>query len=495
MSAAELVRALPLNTPTPITVQQSTANPAQAQQFKLQVQLNSQLYQLNSNQPLPPGSSATLTRTAAGQLILSSATLATTQGNLQFQTINQPATTQTKPIQQSLATTQSGNSQTIAPDLKPIVQISGQRQQGQQSQGESLPRPAPVLASLAQRLPADLSRLLPVNRPVLANISMSASTNSQQNTAAASINGRSLTLNLSQPLPFDGKALLLRLPGGEIQIQAVTSPVQNQGLQQSINDALRYTLPTQQPVADSLVKLQQLNLSAGGEKSPINSILSSLINLFGVTPSNTPDSQASIRGNLLNGGLFTESKLASPQGSVSNELKQQLGQLLQQADRLPEQPRQQLQDLVKGLLNRVTSHQLESIQNTKVSSDGGIERFFALDLPIRHGQQLDNVELKISEHRQQLSEYEWQSLWKVRLHFDLDKQGTIDAELVLEQEHRITAHFWCSHSETATELNQQLPDFNQQLHKNGYFIDALNCSEGQAPKPANKVEQLIDVVT
>ncbi|MBN0986851.1 flagellar hook-length control protein FliK [Amphritea pacifica] len=502
LSAAELVRALPLNTPTPITIRQVSGDPTHPNQFKLQVQLGSQLYQLRGNQPLPPGSSATLTRTAAGQLLLSNIA---GQPTTQTQTLNQPATTQSQPIQQSGAITPPGNHQTIAPDQPPVVQIKGRTQQGPQEPRSQQPQPPgtstaqtpqPPTATVPARSLPGLNRLLPLNQPVLANLSVAIRTGSGEGNLIASINGRTLPLTLQQPPPFDGKVLLIRTASDQVQIHPLTSPLQNQNLNRSITDALRYVLPAQQPVADSLIKLQQLNNSAGGEKSPINSIISSLINLFGVKTESAAAGQSGIQQNLLNGGLFTERNLADPRSQIpSGEMKHQLNQLLRQADRLPEQARQQLHELVKGLLNRVTGNQLESIQNTRINSDGGLERYFALDLPVRNGERLDNVELKISEHRKQLSADEWQRLWRVRLHFDLEEQGSVDAELVLEQEHQITAHFWCSLAATAEQLSDKLPDFNRQLHLQGYSINSIHCSEGTAPKPVNQVEQLIDVVT
>ncbi|WP_299204751.1 flagellar hook-length control protein FliK [uncultured Amphritea sp.] len=508
LPAAELVRTLPLNTPTQITIRQVSPDAVRPNQFTLQVQLGSQLYQLKSNQSLPPGSTASLTRTAAGQLLLSTvplpAPLPPTAAGAQIQTLNLPATTQSQPIQQSAAAMLSGNHQTIAPDQPPIVQIKGrpqqspQEQRSQQPPGTSSQQSAPPTptATVPPGSLANLNRLLPMNRPVLATVSLAIRAATGDANYVANINGRSLPLALPQSLPFDGKVLLIRTTSDQVQIHSLTSPSQNQNINRSINDALRYVLPAQQPVANSLVKLQQLNSSIGGEKSPINSIISSLINLFGVKTGSAAEGQTGVQQNILNGGLFTERNLADPRSQISTgDMKHQLNQLLQQADKLPEQARQQLHELVKGLLNRVTGNQLESLQNTRVNSDGALERFFALDLPVKNGERLDNVELKISEHRRQQSEDEWQRLWRVRLHFDLQEQGTVDAELVLEQEHQVTAHFWCSNPATAEELNGKLPDFNRQLHLQGYSINSTHCSEGAAPKPVNQVEQLIDVIT
>ncbi|WP_432472004.1 flagellar hook-length control protein FliK [Amphritea sp. HPY] len=517
LSAAELVRALPLNTPTNITVKQSVANPAQPRQFTLQVQLGSALYQLKSDQPLSPGSHATLTRTAGGQLILSTSATpgqttqnaATTTG---YQPLNQPATTQQKPIQQTTASHQSTSNQSIAPNEKPIVRISSRQKdnqpQSQRQPGQSAtagdkpipPRQSPVSASIESRLPAQLSRQLPLNRPLLVTIensSIADKGNPQQHNLSVRIGNQRILLNSPQTMPSGEKALLIRTSAQQVVLQPLANSADTAITQQSINNALRLTLPAQQPVASVLQQLQQLagNTPESG-RSALNSIVSSMINLFAVKTDAGSEARQSIQQNLVNGGLFTENRLTTPGGKLpTGEMKGQLGKLLQLAEKLPEQPRQQMLELVKGLLNRVTSQQLESIQNTRTNNDGGLERFFALDLPIRHGQQLDNVELKISEHRQPQTETEWQSTWRVRLHFDLQKQGTIDAELILEQEHQITARFWCSNPDMHQTMQHRLEDFNQQMRDKGFAINALHCSEGQAPKPSTSVEQLIDVTT
>lgn len=516
LSAAELVRALPLNTPTSITIKQSAANPAQPRQFTLQVQLGSSLYQLKSDQPLNPGSQATLTRTAGGQLLLSTSATpgqpaqntTTTTG---YQPLNQPATTQQKPIQQTAASNQPGSNPGIAPNQKPIVQISSRQQDNKQPQSrpghtptdstkQTTARQSPISASIESRLPAHLNRQLQLNRPLLVTIEHSSITNKgspQQHSLNVRIGNQRILLNSPQAMPAGEKALLIRTAAQQVVLQPLANSADTGITQQSINNALRHVLPSQQPVADVLQQLQQLTGKAPEpSRSALNSIVSSMINLFAVKTNASGEALHNVQQNLINGGLFTENRLTAPGSKLpTDDMKGQLGKLLLLADKLPEQPRQQMLELVKGLLNRVTSQQLESIQNTRTNNDGGLERFFALDLPIRHGQQLDNVELKISEHSQPRTETEGQSTWRVRLHFDLQQQGTIDAELILEQEHQITARFWCSHPDMHQTMQQRLEDFNQQMRDKGFAINALHCSEGQAPKPSISVEQLIDVTT
>lgn len=476
LSATELVRTLPLNTATQINIRQSLPDATRSNQFTLQVQLGSQLYQLKSKQSLPPGTTATLTRTASGQLLLNSPTPLTQSQPTQTNTTNTPQQT----LNAEPGATRARQESSSAPT-----------QRGQQQTSHS---GAPIIATIPTRSAAELNRLLPVNRPVMATVSIAVRTTASEGNFVATINDRSFSLSLNQAQPFSGKVLLTRLSNQQVQLQPLTTAVQNQQL--SIHDALRYVLPAQQPIADSLLKLQQLNNRTGGEKSPINSILSSLLSLFSVKTTSAADAQAGVQQNLLNGGLFTEHNLTDARRQVTNnDMKHQLNQLLQQADKLPEKARQQLHELVKGLLNRVTANQLESLHSTRVSNDGGTERFFALDLPIKHGDQLDNVELRISEHRRQLSEDEWQQRWRVRLHFEMQDRGTIDAELVLEDEHQVTAHFWCSQPEVAAKLSDKLPSFNHQLHRQGFSIHSTHCSAGTAPKAINRIEPLIDIIT
>jgi len=516
LSAAELVRALPLNTPTSITIKQSAANPAQPRQFTLQVQLGSSLYQLKSDQPLSPGSHATLTRTAGGQLLLSTSatpgqTAQNTSTTTAYQPRNQPATTQQKPIQHPAASNQPGSNPGIAPNQKPIVQISSPQQENQQSQSRSgqtladgakqtTARQSPINANIESRLPAQLNRQLQLNRPLLVTIEHSFvadKSSPQQHHLSVRIGNHRILLNSPQGMPAGEKALLTRTAAQQVALQPLANSADKAITQQSINNALRRVLPSQQPVADALQQLQQLTGKAPeSSRSALNSIVSSMINLFAVKTDASGDAHHSLQQNLLKGGLFTENRLTAPGSKLpTDDMKGQLGKLLQLADKLPDQPRQQMLELVKSLLNRVTSQQLESIQNTRANNEGGLERFFALDLPIRHGQQLDNVELKISEHSHPHSETERQSTWRVRLHFDLQQQGTIDAELILEQEHQITAHFWCSHPDMHQSMQQRLEVFNQQMRDKGFAINALHCSEGQPPKPSTSVEQLIDVTT
>ncbi|MDO6564021.1 flagellar hook-length control protein FliK [Amphritea sp. 1_MG-2023] len=452
LSAAELMRALPLNTPAPISIRQSSADTTRPNQFTLQVQLGSQLYQLKSDQSLPPGSTATLTRTTAGQLLLNS--------------------------QQS--TPQAQTSVPVAPQNPSLANNAA----------------PPSIATLATRISAELNRLLPVNQPVVGSVAVAIKVAPGEGNIIATINGKPLPLTLNQSLPFEGKALLTRTADNQVLIQPFTPSSQNQSVSQTINAALRYVLPAQQPIADSLIKLQQLNNKTGGTKSPINSMLSSLLNLFGVNSASAAEAQTGVRQNLINGGLFSERNLTDPQRQLANnDMKYQLNQLLKQADKLPESARQQLHELVKNLLNRVTANQLESLHNTRSNSDGTTERYFALDLPVKNGDLLDNIQLKISEHRNQQDEDQWQQRWRIRLHFDWQTQGSIDVELVLEDEHQITAHFWCSQSQTAQDLKQKLPEFNHQLQQQGFTIQSTHCSEGTAPKAINNVEQLIDITT
>ena len=314
-------------------------------------------------------------------------------------------------------------------------------------------------------------------------------------TIQVKLNDQSLTLQSPVPVSTTDKAVLLRTSGTQALLQPISPEIQSKDTQKVISETLREVLPNQQPLANVLNQLNTLGKQNNKpENSNLNRLVSSLISLYSVPAEGGKEASQSVQRNIQEGGLFSERQLLNNK-PLTQDLKAQLGQLLNAADNLPEQPRQQMLDLIKSLLNRVTQNQLESLQQNRTNPDGSLERVFTLDLPVRQGQQLDNVELKISEYRREDSEQEWQSSWKVRLHFNLEQQGTVDAEVLLQQDNEVTAQFWCSHPSTTRLLNDKLSGFNQHLQEQGFVINNLNCHTGKTPTAKNQVQQLIDIST
>lgn len=411
----------------------------------------------------------------------------------------QPAESQAnnRPLQKSSTPSGAVPTNSAPVSQSPINQNSQRTAQATVTANQSSPTAsssAQTVQLLAQPSAA-LSKELPLQRPVLVNIEQSTLQTNGSQTIQVKLGDQSLQLRSPIPLSINDKAVLLRTSGTQAVLQPISPDIQSKENQKIISETLREVLPNQQPLANVLNQLQQIGKQNNKpENSNLNRLLSSLMSLYSVPSEGGKEASQSVQRNVQDGGLFSERQLLNNK-PPAQDLKAQLGQLLNAADSLPEQPRQQMLDLIKSLLNRVTQNQLESLQQNRTNPDGSLERLFTLDLPVRQGQQLDNVELKINEYRREVNDQEWQSSWKVRLHFNLEQQGTVDAEILLEQENEVTAQFWCSHSSTTNLLNEKLNGFNQHLQDQGFVINNLNCHTGKTPTAKNQVQQLIDINT
>ena len=216
--------------------------------------------------------------------------------------------------------------------------------------------------------------------------------------------------------------------------------------------------------------------------------------LFGVRPGAAEARQA-IKQNVSYGGLFTENKLANNQ-PPPKDIKQFLGKMQALAEQLPDSQKQIIQTTIGKMLARITSNQLHSLQHRQEKLETN-ERFFQLDLPVQNQNALENVELRISQRSQKNNRDEAETIWKVRLHFDLEEVGSIDAELSLNQErNELSASFICANNETAMFVRNQLDSFKTQLTALGLSVPALACKQGvQRPQQSPIQKQLIDIKT
>ena len=306
-----------------------------------------------------------------------------------------------------------------------------------------------------------------------------------------------------RPLQTGQQVLLTRTSQQQVQLQPILpntldehTPAQKSAMQ----DALREALPRQIPFGDALNQLVQLSQSpAGRSQGAIGQLVQSMLSLFSVTPDSSDADQA-VKRNLQQGGLLTESRLAQAGGNdkPAPDLKQQLGQLMKAAEQLPPEARQQMQRLVDALQARSTSQQVSSLQAWKELPDGGQERVFRLDLPIRQAERHDTAELTISEHRQPRKDSdEVTTFWSVALHFDLPDQGSVDARLSLHEEWRLQLQFWAESPATVQQIERQLDTFSTTLHDKGFLVDRLQARQGRPSQPqmTDIQRRLVDVHT
>nr|WP_158651751.1 flagellar hook-length control protein FliK [Marinobacterium profundum] len=365
-----------------------------------------------------------------------------------------------------------------------------------------------------------LARLLPAGGQLAATV-LQSSTDTSGTRLQLQLHraGQILELNSPRPLPAGSTVVLSRNSAGQLQLNlaAETTPrppaTSNPATATATLDSvLRTSLPRQQSFGDVLNQLLQQAQAGTAASSQaarqLSPVVQSLLQIFGITPG-LRDSGQAVRRNIEKGGFFTEASLgraaaqpanaksnAGVPGNATTDLKAQMGQLQQLADALPPQAREQMHKLLGDLLARITSSQLNSASQNKDLPDGTSERHLALDLPVRLGERMENVELRLKRYRARRGEDPASSHWLVRLHFDLQALGPLEAELRLRDDNRMSARFWTQEPETARLIEQRLPEFASNLDRQGIEVDDLGCHQGTAPRGETGIRrQLINLKT
>ena len=345
-----------------------------------------------------------------------------------------------------------------------------------------------------------------VNTTPRTNTTGNASTppiaNSQPSSHQVSVklsDGATQSFNSPKAISPGTRLLITPQPGGNVQAQALppasTSPLTS-AEQSQISDRLRQTLPQQMPTGDAFSALQQMtNNLPSVDKGNVNNAVRSLLNLFGVSPG-ADDSAGQIRQNVEQGGRMTEAR-AMMGKPLTGDMKQALRQLKQLSDQLPAQARDQLDQLVQKLQARHTSQQLTALQQWRESPDGTMERVLRTDIPVRQGNEFDNVELVIKEEQlHDNAEDRFRTQWRVQLQFDLERKGHIMAELVLGQDEQLSGCFWVERRETAAEIRNRLSKFVTHLDGQGFDVQDLHCHLGRPPGEKDSItKQLVDLKT
>lgn len=378
-------------------------------------------------------------------------------------------------------------------------------------QGPSSPS-APITQTSAATAPA-ATAATPSNQPASnaaastpTPVAQTATPVAQQAKSNVSFNidirltsGQSTTLQASTALQPNTPLLISRDMEGQISARvqpqpAIIDSVQRE--QSAIQDALRNALPNQQPVGDVLAQLQSAAAQTQTAKPEVSGLVRSMLQLFGVRPG-TPEAPQTLQRNIQSGGMQTEFNLASGKVPEKNDLKGLLRQLQQASADLPVEQRQRMEQLIQNMQSRITHNQVSSLQQWKEAPDGSFERVIQLDIPIIGNNRTDNLELRISQERSGQGDHELATLWRARLHFDLEEFGAVDAEIKLTGDEQIQVQFWCDEKATQRHIQKQLQDFGQLLQEKGFDEPELNCYHGHSPNREGELIQkhLVDIHT
>lgn len=436
-------------------------------------------------------------------------------------TTAQQTTTQTSPV---ISTNTQANPQpsTVTPQPRPAVSVAPQSTQqtntttANQPQHTGTPISTPVSLNVANPIKPETSLPAQNNSATRPASDGSQATNQAAQPAIsnqtrtnvppihhaitlAMPDGSKIEVQSQQPLPQGAQVLLQKSSVNEAQVVKLQLPntTPNSALEKpAIQEILRNALPVQLPTGTAFSQLAQAATAAeGSQAAQISSVVRSMLQLFGVKPGSN-EAATQIRQNVELGGLHTERSLSEGKSPNPQDMKSQLQQLQNLADKLPEEQRERFEQLLRGLHSRVTSQQLNSLQQWKELPDGGFERVLQLDLPIKQGEKWDNLELRLSREGGSNAAGELISVWRVRLHFDLDELGGVDAEIRLSDEHEISTLFWCDKEGTAEKLRGRADEFAERLRDCGFSNSEVQWQQGNAPEQKQVVhKQLVDLHT
>ncbi|CAH0187735.1 hypothetical protein ABH908_004752 [Pseudomonas frederiksbergensis] len=154
--------------------------------------------------------------------------------------------------------------------------------------------------------------------------------------------------------------------------------------------------------------------------------------------------------------------------------------------------------LAAAAVSRLQSHQLSSLEQTGVTSDGRLMSTWQLEIPMRNLQ--DIVPLQVKFQREEAPEKEQprerrderepkQPLWRVELAFDMEPLGPlqIQAQLIKGS---LSSQLWAERPYTASLIESNLAALRQRLLDSGLNVGDLDCHLGTPPQgPQTRLEQ------
>ena len=508
---------LPAGSSLQATVKQVSQDQLTPHIYRVKVDAQNSLLEIRVAQSIPQGTPVTLSRDTNGQLSLTI--------NNQPATATSAQTSQT-PSSASLAPAQVTNSAQTPTGIRtyqaPVTPVINS-QADATLLNQLIPRGQLVAATVLQQIdPKFFQPAQPAQPAQQLSISPSSptATNSAGTQVPNNVSGyvdikptQLLTLNIqNQQVQVKAPANLPPLTNVHLgrglqdnfsvrwsqEVQLTTSQAHtalNTEQKLAIENSLRTTIPRQVPIAEGVNQLltgaQQANI--GSTTANVDKVVQSLLQLFGVQPGSS-DAPQVIKQNIQLGGLFTESRLAQGQ-TPTNDMKQFLGKLDALSEHLPQGQKILVRDAVDKMMARITTQQLTQVQHKQDRVDNN-ERFIQLDLPVKYQDGVDNVELRINQRHQKSKRGEMETIWTVRLHFDLDSADTIDSDISLnEAQNTLSASFSCSKSDTLARLRDKLDQFETQVADLGLTISSLACREGSLKAHTPLQKQLIDVKT
>ncbi len=257
--------------------------------------------------------------------------------------------------------------------------------------------------------------------------------------------------------------------GKQIVLRIIPNPPQADPVMAS----LRTMLPQQIPLQLAFARFSEILDSNLGLPPAVTALLKQL---FQQLPSDqTIIGDDKFKQSLIESGQFLESQLGSnaQTASLNRDIKANLLRLL---DELVHNETDNTADLTRHVgaaLARIQLHQLSALiqENAPVAWAG--------ELPIRHGDQVDVLQLRIEKDTTQAADIADKN-WYTWLSLNLRTLGPLHAKIALSNQ-GISATFWAESKPTADLVNEHLSYLHQALQRVGLEVKDIQCHHGHPP--------------
>lgn len=132
---------------------------------------------------------------------------------------------------------------------------------------------------------------------------------------------------------------------------------------------------------------------------------------------------------------------------------------------------------IESGVSRVQLHQISSLP-----TEDRPQTVLSMEIPVRHGESMDVIELRIGQEKEDAAGRETRSQWSATLLLNLQHLGQIRARITVIDKAASTV-FWADKASTAELINQHLPELHDNMSKAGLRVGRLECSQGLPAEP------------
>ncbi|GEM_PF-4036547 len=159
--------------------------------------------------------------------------------------------------------------------------------------------------------------------------------------------------------------------------------------------------------------------------------------------------------------------------------------LLQHRDQL-------IAELIRQVESTIARVQLSQLASSP--QEGNTPPSWTFELPLRNGENIDVVQLRIEQETSQDDDDEKEARWRVTLTLDLPNIGTLYADITVFGEHATTT-LWAEKPETAQLIDDNLMLLRDALEEQGIQAGEIRCQHGTPPTPPRQQRHTVLVDT